>query len=150
MPDTIVPVVRRPVRRTSTTTTESKVDLTNGIRKLSIGGDSRVSPEHSSPRPRRTWTPQKEKDVVKPEKKEEVLPPPINPTYEVPSATSGFPPVDKKNLPRLPVAKDRVLKTQVSLCLLILILWFQAEMKKCQCCSNRYREFNREESGPLS
>jgi len=92
---------------------------TNGLRKLSIGGDSnsRTSPELASPgRLRRTWTPQKEKEPAPKEHKqlfkEEPLPPPVSPTYQVPSCTSGFPQASKANLPRLPVAKNRVLKSQ--------------------------------------
>ena len=133
MPDTIVPIVRRPVRRTSTATQETKVEsVANATRKLSIGGDtnSRVSPEIATPRLRRTWTPSAPKEKVEPaktEKKEvkklkddEGLPPPaIPPSYSVPSSSnssSGFPAADKKNLPRLTVAKDRVQKSQVSSC----------------------------------
>ena len=129
MPDTLVPLVRRPVRRTSTTT-ETKTDVNSEPRKLSIGGESntRTSPDRPDPsRLRRTWVPHKEKDISpreekkpliresKPFKKEEILPPPVSPTYEVPSfSTGGFPHVNKTNLPPLPVAKNRVQKTQVS------------------------------------
>lgn len=129
MPDTLVPLVRRPVRRTSTTT-ETKTDVNSEPRKLSIGGESntRTSPDRPDPsRLRRTWVPHKEKDISpreekkpliresNPFKKEEILPPPVSPTYEVPSfSTGGFPHVNKTNLPPLPVAKNRVQKTQVS------------------------------------
>ena len=122
MPDNIVPLVRRPVRRVSATAGETKAEIA-GVRKLSIGGDSnaRISPEKHTPSTtglRRTWTPPK-KEVARPEKKsmlsdEPLPPPPQAPTYEVPENKSGFPPVSKDNLPRLPVAKNRVQKTQVS------------------------------------
>jgi len=49
MPDTVVPVVRRPVRRVSAT--PDPKDLSSGLRKLSIGEDSSRAPE----RLRNTW-----------------------------------------------------------------------------------------------
>ena len=128
MPDTVVPVVRRPVRRTSTDTT-TKIDLNPGLRKLSIGGDSntRRSPEQEQepPRIKKTWSPPKKAVSPKVEKKpastlllssrDEALPPPAaEPHYTVPSSTTGFPSASKQNLPKLPVARDRVKKTQVS------------------------------------
>ena len=128
MPDTLVPIIRRPVRRTSATADTIKQDVTGEIRKLSIGGDSnsRTSPDRPDPsKLRRTWTPHKEKESPREEKKspkeeslrsfsyEEPLPPTIEPTYEAPHVP-GFPKVSKANLPKLPVAKNRVQKTQVS------------------------------------
>ena len=129
MPDTVVPIVRRPVRRTSTDVT-TKIDLNPGLRKLSIGGDSntRRSPEQEQepPRIKKTWSPPKKAVSPKVEKKpaastlllssrDEALPPPAaEPHYTVPSSTTGFPSASKQNLPKLPVARDRVKKTQVS------------------------------------
>jgi len=49
MPDTVVPVVRRPVRRVSAT--PDPKDLSPGLRKLSIGEESSRAPE----RLRNTW-----------------------------------------------------------------------------------------------
>merc|ERR1712129_604859 len=55
MPDTIVPLVRRAVRRGSTTSDAKVTDVNNDLRKLSIGGKS--NSEQSSPaRLRRTVT----------------------------------------------------------------------------------------------
>ena len=170
MPDNLVPIVRRPVRRTSTTL-DTKADLVGGVRKLSIGGDSnsRRSPEQQSPpRIKKTWSPPKKAVSPKVETRpvlrrdEELPPPPAEPTYAVPSSTSGFPHADKHNLPKLPIARDRVKKTQVSLLNFILSFFLihllyminfynffkfsiaevNDDFKSCDC--------NRVESGPLS
>jgi hypothetical protein len=130
MPDTVVPLVRRAVRRTSTTTTaaDPKTETVSpGLRKLSIGGETnrRASvEEHPSPSEvRRSWA---KRESPKEEKKssagggfpfqEEALPPPVEaPTYESPyTYKPAFPPVSKDNLPGIQESHHKVPKTEVS------------------------------------
>jgi hypothetical protein len=130
MPDTVVPLVRRAVRRTSTTTTaaDPKTETVSpGLRKLSIGGETnrRASvEEHPSPSEvRRSWA---KRESPKEEKKssagggfpfqEEALPPPVEaPTYESPyTYKPAFPPVSKDNLPGIQESHQKVPKTEVS------------------------------------
>jgi len=137
MPDTIVPVVRRPVRRVSAT--PDPKDLSSDVRKLSIGEDSSRAPE----RLRKTWnaetgrrgseieitrnstTPPKEQP-----KKIEPRAPSVRAEAEEDKATlsqtasrqqapksahSGFPAGDRAKLPTLPVSRNRPIKTSKDL-----------------------------------
>lgn len=121
MPDSIVPIVRRPVRRVSTTpATEPKLgELSSAARKLSIGGESnndRVSP----PRLTRSFLPssspteerrrQMVSDGTPVEEPKEIAKEVIKDT----KAISGFPSASKDNLPALPVSRNRPIKTSVS------------------------------------
>ena len=121
MPDSIVPIVRRPVRRVSTTpATEPKLgELSSAARKLSIGGESnndRVSP----PRLTRSFLPssspteERRRNLVSDgtpvEQPREVVKEVVKET----KAISGFPSASKDNLPALPVSKNRPIKTSVS------------------------------------
>lgn len=120
MPDTVVPLVRRAVRRTSTTPADPKLETTAtaGIRKLSIGGETnrRASvDEHPSPSEvRRSWA---KRDSPKEEKRlpfaEEPLPPaPQPPAYEVPQYRGAYPVVGKDNLPALQESRHKTPKTE--------------------------------------
>lgn len=133
MPDTIVPVVRRPVRRVSAT--PDPKELTKDVRKLSIGEDSSRAPE----RLRRTWNSETGRSMVTPElerrknltgqvevkkkEKEKEEKPSIRKELEEDvkeakksvTGYSGFPYVSKDNLPTLTVAKNRAIKTSKDL-----------------------------------
>merc|ERR1711892_1537239 len=123
MPDTIVPLVRRAVRRSSTTTDPKLSDVNNTIRKLSIGGES--NSEQASPaRLRRTWTP---KESPTPERRRSLLssreeplqvetPTPVQVIEKTtPRAGNCFPTSKRDNLPSLPVARNRPIKTSKDL-----------------------------------
>jgi len=121
MPDSIVPVVRRPVRRVSTTpATEPKLgDLSSAARKLSIGGETnndRVSP----PRLTRSWVPsaspteQRRQTLISDGAGVSEPEPEVKQTINN-KAISGFPTATKDNLPALPVAKNRPIKTSKDL-----------------------------------
>merc|ERR1712086_54762 len=120
MPDTIVPVVRRAVRRGSTTSDAKVTDVNNDLRKLSIGGES--NSEQSSPaRLRRTVT---SDDSQVPERRRSLLstksvtPEPVTQQRpSIPQARSGncFPATGRENLPALPVARNRPIKTSKDL-----------------------------------
>lgn len=136
MPDTVVPVVRRPVRRVSAT--PDPKELAGEVRKLSIGEDS----SRGSQALRRTWNAetgrmenkverkkspllQEEKAEVK--EKVEVAKPSVRreaaedcaasarPVIKEATAYSGFPVVDRASLPALPVARNRPIKTSKDL-----------------------------------
>ena len=130
MPDTVVPVVRRPVRRVSAT--PDPKELPSEVRKLSIGEESSRAPE----RLRKTWNAETgrrgseteitRKSVTPPKeqsKKTEPRTPSVRAeaeedkaTQEAPkSAHSGFPAGDRAKLPTLPVARNRPIKTSVSI-----------------------------------
>jgi hypothetical protein len=127
MPDTVVPLVRRAVRRTSTTTNDPKTEAgISGLRKLSIGGETnrRASvEEHPSPSEvRRSWA---NRESPKEEKKsspsggfpfqEEALPPVVElPTYETPQYKTAFPAASKDNLPPIQESRHKTPKTEVS------------------------------------
>jgi len=130
MPDTIVPVVRRPVRRVSTTP-EYK-DLANDVRKLSIGEES----SKGTGGLRKTWSSETGRSVLVESKKS-----PVEEVKRLDRATpsrswrreeseekeeesatvpgqtaySGYPVVSKNNLPVLKVAKNRPIKTSKDL-----------------------------------
>merc|ERR1712129_37642 len=122
MPDTIVPLVRRAVRRGSTTSDAKVTDVNNDLRKLSIGGES--SSEQSSPaRLRRTVT---SYDSQVPERRRSLLstksdtPEPVTQqrpsiTATTPRAGNCFPATGRDNLPALPVARNRPIKTSKDL-----------------------------------
>jgi len=127
MPDTIVPIVRRPVRRSSTTTDPKVSDVNNVIRKLSIGGET--NSEQASPaRLRRTWTP---KESTTPERRRSLLSPREDPlpvetptpvpviekraTTSPPRAGNCFPVAKRDHLPSLPVSRNRPIKTSKDL-----------------------------------
>jgi len=141
MPDTIVPVIRRPVRRVSASP-DPKDALSNQIRKLSIGEESS---QHSL-RLRKTWDAETGRMVTASEpldrkKKEEEVKVVLTkepavvkePIAEVElsdgrrpalfnTAYSGYPNVTTK--PHLPVARNRPIKTSKDLELeRILLKW---------------------------
>ena len=122
MPDSIVPIVRRPVRRLSTTSdragTSSKVDeLNTATRKLSIGGETN---ERSSPPrltrtsflPSRSPTEERRKALISGEKSHTVSPEPEPAQSQ--DLHNCFPAAKKDNLRALPVARNRPIKTSVS------------------------------------
>jgi len=122
MPDTIVPIVRRPVRRVSTTpATEPKVsELSSAKRKLSIGGENneRVSP----PRLTRSFVPtaspteERRRTLISDSSRTPSEPEPTKDIYkDVKGSISGFPVAKRDNLPALPVAKTRPIKTSKDL-----------------------------------
>jgi hypothetical protein len=126
MPDTVVPLVRRAVRRTSTTPADPKLESaagSPGLRKLSIGGETNRRPsvdEHPSPSEvRRSWA---KRESPKEEKRspgfpfaEEPLPPaPEPPAYEVPQYRGAYPVASKDNLPPLQESRHKTPKTEVS------------------------------------
>jgi len=122
MPDTVVPIVRRPVRRVSTTPqTEPKVsELSSAARKLSIGGESnsdRISP----PRLTRSFIPsaspteERRRTLISDGVPTSVKTRSPEPEIKEKSAISGFPTAKKDNLPALPVAKNRPIKTSKDL-----------------------------------
>merc|ERR1712129_577260 len=106
MPDTIVPLVRRAVRRGSTTSDAKVTDINNDVRKLSIGGES--SSEQLSPaRLRRTVT---SHDSQVPERRRSLLSPRADTqeqgtqqrssiTTTTPWAGNCFPATGRDNLP---------------------------------------------------
>ena len=148
MPDTIVPIVRRPVRRPSTDAVAVKPsDVTSEIRKLSIGGESNSTSATVTDSPlryRKTISSlNKERERAEAASKVtptssvttsrksslfddselEKIPPPYNPTpYEVPANTSGFPHAPKENLPKLHETRNKAKKTPVSFYLIFLII----------------------------
>ena len=121
MPDSIVPIVRRPVRRLSTTSdrgADSKVsELTSATRKLSIGGETN---ERSSPPrltrtsflPSRSPTEERRRALISGEKSHTVSPEP-EPSQSQ-DLHNCFPAAKKDNLRALPVARNRPIKTSVS------------------------------------
>ena len=125
MPDSIVPIVRRPVRRLSTTSdragTSSKVDeLNTATRKLSIGGETN---ERSSPPrltrtsflPSRSPTEERRKALISGEKSHTVSPEPEPAASQSqPDLHNCFPAAKADNLRALPVARNRPIKTSVS------------------------------------
>ena len=116
MPDTIVPVVRRPVRRSTTTppnTTaaqEKQVgpDPATAPRKLSLGGEPHG--EDNPPRLRRT--PPRSSGYGRPSP----TPAPSKPRSPDPAPGNCFPATPRENLPSMPVARNRPIKTSVSIC----------------------------------
>lgn len=137
MPDTIVPIVRRPIRRTSTDTAVKPADISE-LRKLSIGGETNSTTSSvaaDSPlRYRKTISSlNKEKEraaaaLVTPPSSSTTptttrrssffddsdlknLPAPIASNYELPSNTSGFPHAPKDNLPKLHETRNKAKKT---------------------------------------
>jgi len=122
MPDTIVPLVRRAVRRSSTTTDPKLSDVNNTVRKLSIGGES--NSEQASPaRLRRTWTPkesptpERRRSLLSPKddpKPTEAAEPQQRPAITPPRAANCFP-VSKTPQPSLPVSRNRPIKTSKDL-----------------------------------
>ena len=132
MPDTIVPIVRRPVRRGSTTTDPKIAEVNLATRKLSIGGET--NSEQASPaRLRRTWTPKESptperrrsllvpKEDTKPEKTTE---PAQRSTSSPPRSANCFPVSKSSNLPSLPTARNRPIKTSVSIYYLLSIIYY--------------------------
>ena len=121
MPDSIVPIVRRPVRRLSTTSdrgVDSKVpELTSATRKLSIGGETN---ERSSPPrltrtsflPSRSPTEERRKALISGEKSHTLSPEPEPAQSQ--DLHNCFPAAKKENLRALPVARNRPIKTSVS------------------------------------
>ena len=132
MPDTFVPIVRRPVRRISNDPAVKSSDVSE-LRKLSIGGDSssqlRAEEQPSPARYRKTISslnkerekaastvaaPAPRKSSLLDDGELSKLPPPVAPHYEVPTNTSGFPHAPKDNLPKLHETRHKAIKTPVS------------------------------------
>jgi hypothetical protein len=131
MPDTIVPIVRRPIRRPSTDAVAVKpADVVSDIRKLSIGGESNsttTSTVADSPlRYRKTISSlNKERERAEAtssattsrrsslfdDSELKKLPAPIISQYEVPANTTGFPHAPKDNVPKLHETRNKAKKT---------------------------------------
>jgi len=121
MPDSIVPIVRRPVRRLSTVSSsgDSKVsELSTATRKLSIGEETneRASPPRLT---RSSWlsskTPGEERrrSLISGEKSKTASPEPEPAKSQ--DNHNCFPAASKDNLPALPVARNRPIKTSKDL-----------------------------------
>merc|ERR1719278_521079 len=120
MPD-IIPIVRRPVvRRTTTQQTSDKLEPgPTQPRKLSIGGET----NSSEVKVRRAWVPPKDRKSPPKEKKtarpceDPLPPPPKTPTYNFPEfvTSRAFPPASAVVPPSLPVSKTRAVKTSKDL-----------------------------------
>jgi len=120
MPDSIVPIVRRPVRRLSTTSDragDTKLsELNTATRKLSIGGETN---ERSSPPrltrtsflPSRSPTEERRKALISGEKSHTLSPEPEPAASQSPDLHNCFPAAKKDNLRSLPVARNRPIKT---------------------------------------
>ena len=119
MPD-IIPIVRRPVRRTTAQPSSDKLEQgTPQPRKLSIGG---AETNTSEVKVRRAWVPPKDRKSPPKEKKtvrpceDPLPPPPKTPTYNFPEflSSKAFPPASDVVPPSLPVSKTKAVKTSVS------------------------------------
>ena len=139
MPDTFVPIVRRPIRRTSNDPAVKPTEVSE-LRKLSIGGESNsVSSSGLTNSSSLSDSPLRYRKTISSLNKERErtslssssvtpapsirkasllddsdLPPPITSIYEVPSNTSGFPHAPKDNLPKLHETRHKAHKTSVS------------------------------------
>ena len=130
MPDSVVPIVRRPVRKTSITPQTEPKGPENVSRKLSIGGESndRLSPPKST----RSWIPSSSpseerrrsliSDASSSSSQPAPVPSPVASKKELVEVKTvgGFPITKGDNLPTLPIAKNRPIKTSVSVPSLIL------------------------------
>ena len=126
MPDSVVPIVRRPVRKTSITPQVEPKGPDTLPRKLSIGGESndRLSPPKST----RSWIPSSSpseerrrsliSDASSSSSSSQPAPVPSPVTskkeYVEVKAVGGFPITKGDTLPALPIAKNRPIKTSVS------------------------------------
>ena len=137
MPDSIVPIVRRSVRKTTPAQSEAAPSL---ARRASTGAEASTSDKLSPPKLTRSWlptsspteerrrslisdaspsssisAPEAKPDLVKPRLQQEPV------SNESRNAIGGFPTAKRDNLPALPVAKSRPIKTSVSVPLLLTI-----------------------------
>ena len=124
MPDSVVPIVRRPVRKTSITPQTEPKGPDTVSRKLSIGGESndRLSPPKST----RSWIPssspseERRRSLISDASSSSSQPAPVpspvtsKKEYVEVKAVGGFPITKGNNLPALPIAKNRPIKTSVS------------------------------------
>lgn len=126
MPDSVVPIVRRPVRKTSITPQTEPKGPETVSRKLSIGGESndRLSP----PKTTRSWVPsaspseERRRSLISDASSSSSpsqpapVPSPVTSKKEIVEvkAVGGFPITKTDNLPALPIAKSRPIKTSVS------------------------------------
>ena len=131
MPDSVVPIVRRPVRKTSITPQTEPKGPDTVSRKLSIGGESndRLSPPKST----RSWIPssspseERRRSLISDASSSSSQPAPVpspvtsKKEYVEVKAVGGFPITKGDNLPALPIAKNRPIKTSVSVQSLILM-----------------------------
>ena len=125
MPDSIVPIVRRPVRRLSTVSSsgDSKIsELSTATRKLSIGGESneRASPPRltrTSFLPSKSPTEERRRALISGsgDKSKTASPEPEQKKKISADSHNCFPAANKDNLPALPVCRNRPIKTSVSL-----------------------------------
>jgi len=125
MPDSVVPIVRRPVRKTSITPQTEPKGPENVLRKLSIGGESndRLSPPKST----RSWIPSSSpseerrrsliSDASSSSSQPAPVPSPVASKKELVEVKTvgGFPITKGDNLPSLPIAKNRPIKTSKDL-----------------------------------
>ena len=160
MPDSVVQIVRRPVRKTSITPqTEPKAPENVSrwekfhlwekliwviLRKLSIGGESndRLSPPKSTTR---SWLPsstspteERRRSLISDSSSSQqaaASPSQVSNKKEVieVKAVGGFPITKGENLPALPIAKNRPIKTSVSIRIITRHeLWGAARQDKAQ------------------
>lgn len=127
MPDSVVPIVRRPVRKTSITPATEPKGPENVARKLSIGGESndRLSP----PKTTRSWIPssspseERRRSLISDasssssSSQSAPVPSPVASKKEFVEVKTvgGFPITKGDNLPTLPIAKNRPIKTSKDL-----------------------------------
>lgn len=127
MPDSVVPIVRRPVRKTSITPQTEPKGPENVSRKLSIGGESndRLSPPKST----RSWIPssspseERRRSLISDASSSSSssqpapVPSPVASKKELVEVKTvgGFPITKGDNLPTLPIAKNRPIKTSKDL-----------------------------------
>jgi len=126
MPDSVVQIVRRPVRKTSITPQTEPKAPENVSRKLSIGGESndRLSPPKSTTR---SWLPsstspteERRRSLISDSSSSQqaaASPSQVSNKKEVieVKAVGGFPITKGENLPALPIAKNRPIKTSKDL-----------------------------------
>ena len=138
MPDSVVPIVRRPVRKTSITPQTELKGPETVSRKLSIGGESndRLSP----PKTTRSWVPSASpseerrraliSDASSSSAQPAPVPSPVSSKKEIVEvkAVGGFPITKTDNLPALPIAKSRPIKTSVSVSLYLVVLIIESQL----------------------
>ena len=140
MPDSVVPIVRRPVRKTSITPQTELKGPETVSRKLSIGGESndRLSP----PKTIRSWVPsaspseERRRALISDASSSSSsaqpapVPSPVSSKKEIVEvkAVGGFPITKTDNLPALPIAKSRPIKTSVSVPLYLDVLIIESQL----------------------
>ena len=149
MPDSVVPIVRRPVRKTSITPQTEPKGPENVLRKLSIGGESndRLSPPKST----RSWIPSSSpseerrrsliSDASSSSSQPAPVPSPVASKKELVEVKTvgGFPITKGDNLSSLPIAKNRPIKTSVSVPSFILkVLNNLSQIARHRSCSGQH------------